>query len=70
MGIWHLEAKPIRVLAHGRKARNLVRSSSEELSDVLWWILKGIGEILRVLMTPSFRTGTITRGQLLKPATP
>jgi len=52
VGVWRHEAKPIRVLAHGRKAMSLVRYGSEELRHVLRWIPERIGEILRILISP------------------
>ncbi|CAM4086978.1 transposase [Deinococcus marmoris] len=52
IGVWRHETKPIRVLAHGRKAMSLVRYGSEELRHVLRWIPERISEILRILISP------------------
>ena len=52
VGVWRHEAKPIRVLAHGRKAMSLVRYGSEELRHVLRWVPERISEILHVLIHP------------------
>ena len=52
VGVWRHEAKPIRVLAHGRKAMSLVRYGSEELRHVLRWVPERLDEMLRVLIRP------------------
>ncbi|MDV6375340.1 IS4 family transposase, partial [Deinococcus sp. ZS9-10] len=52
VGVWRHETKPIRVLAHGRKAMSLVRYGSEELRHVLRWIPERVGKILRILISP------------------
>ena len=52
VGVWRHETKPIRVLAHGRKAMGLVRYGSEELRHVLRWVSERSGTILRVLIRP------------------
>lgn len=52
VGVWRHEAKPIRVLAHGRKAMSVVRYGSEYLRNVLRWIPDKLAEILLVLVSP------------------
>ena len=52
VGVWRHETKPIRALAHGRKAMSLVRYGSEELRHVLRWVPERLDEMLRVLIRP------------------
>jgi len=52
IGVWKHEVKPIRVLAHGRKAMSLVRYGSEHLRNALRWDSGGLAELFALLILP------------------
>ena len=52
IGVWLHEFKPIKVLAHGRKAMGFVHYGSEQLRNALRWDPHGFAELLRVLISP------------------
>jgi len=52
VGVWLQDVKPIKVLAHGRKAMSLVRYGSERLRNALRWDPEGLAELFTVLTRP------------------
>ena len=52
VGVWLHAAKPIRLLAHGRKAVSFVRHGLEHLRNALRWHPDSLTALLQVLMTP------------------
>ncbi len=52
VGIWLHEVKPIKVLAHGRRAMSLVRYGSERLRNALRWDPDDVAVLFAVLITP------------------
>ena len=52
VGVWLQTIKPIKVLAHGRRAMSLVRYGSERLRNALRWDPHDLVEIIAVLTRP------------------
>ena len=52
VGVWLHAAKPIRLLAHGRKAVSFVRHGLEHLRNALRWHPDSLTALLQVLITP------------------
>uniref|UniRef100_UPI00137A64E9 transposase n=1 Tax=Deinococcus alpinitundrae TaxID=468913 RepID=UPI00137A64E9 len=52
VGVWLHEVKPIRILAHGRKAMSLVRYGSERLRNALRWNPDDLKVLFSLLITP------------------
>ena len=65
IGVWLQNFKPIKVLAHGRKAMSLVRSGSERLRNALRWDPDGLAELLTVLISPFSAPGA-ARGEVVR----
>ena len=57
VGVWLNTWKPIKVLAHGRKAVSLVRYGSERLRHALRWGLNELPSLLTLLTTPFLAPG-------------
>lgn len=52
VGIWLDAQKPIKVLAHGRKAVSLIRAGVERFRHALRWGLDELPDLLILLTTP------------------
>lgn len=52
VGIWRHNIKPIKVLAHGRRAVSLVRYGSEYLQNALRWKVEEARQLLTVVVEP------------------
>jgi hypothetical protein len=52
VGIWLLEVKPIKILAHGRKAMSLARYGSERLRNALRWDPDDMAVLFALMIMP------------------
>lgn len=57
VGIWLEAQKPIKVLAHGRKAVSLIRAGAERFRHALRWGLDELPDLLTLLTTPFLAPG-------------